>query len=383
MEPRRLHHRHPTLKKRNFAPVQKFLIIQTAFIGDVVLATALVEKLHAALPDAQIDFLVRKGNETLLTHHPFLHEVLVWNKQQHKLKNLRTLIRRIRRTKYDTVINVQRFTATGLLTAFSGAGQTIGFDKNPLSFLFTRKIPHVVSNPSGPALHEIDRNQLLIRELTGDSPGRPRLYPSKADFEKVEPYKGIPYITISPASVWFTKQYPAEKWAAFIRLLPPGYTVYLLGAPSDRPLCEKVISLAAGATQSENTTPAAGQPADEPPERAIINLSGQLSFLQSAALMKDAAMNYVNDSAPMHFASAVNAPVTAVYCSTIPAFGFGPLSAESYIVEIKEPLDCRPCGLHGYRACPKGHFHCAWKIADNQLLETLAGNSPSNLPHII
>jgi heptosyltransferase-2 len=99
--------------------------------------------------------------------------------------------------------------------------------------------------------------------------------------------------------------------------------------------------------------------------------------------MKEAAMNYVNDSAPMHFASAVNAPVTAVYCSTIPAFGFGPLSDKSFIVEIEEPLDCRPCGLHGYRACPRGHFHCAYKIQEVQLLQTLTDGSLSNLPHII
>jgi len=82
-------------------------------------------------------------------------------------------------------------------------------------------------------------------------------------------------------------------------------------------------------------------------------------------------MNYLNDSAPMHFASAVNAPVTAVYCSTIPGFGFGPLSDKKFILETKQLLDCRPCGLHGYKACPRGHFHCAWHIADEQLLATL------------
>jgi len=73
----------------------------------------------------------------------------------------------------------------------------------------------------------------------------------------------------------------------------------------------------------------------------------------------------------MHFASAVNAPVTAVYCSTIPAFGFGPVSDKSFIVEVQEKLDCRPCGLHGKRECPLGHFHCAKWIKDEQLLETL------------
>ena len=60
--------------------MQKLLVIQTAFIGDVVLATGLIEKLHQHFPGAMIDFLVRKGNETLLTGHPFLHEVLVWDK---------------------------------------------------------------------------------------------------------------------------------------------------------------------------------------------------------------------------------------------------------------------------------------------------------------
>jgi heptosyltransferase-2 len=103
----------------------------------------------------------------------------------------------------------------------------------------------------------------------------------------------------------------------------------------------------------------------------VINLCGQLSFLQSAALMKDALMNYVNDSAPMHFASAVNAPVTAIYCSTLPAFGFGPLSDNSRVVEIRENLYCRPCGLHGKKACPEGHFRCAYDINLAQLQSAL------------
>ena len=89
--------------------MQKILIIQTAFIGDVVLATALLEKWHGFYPEDQIDFLVRKGNEGLLDNHPFLHEVLIWNKKENKTKNLFQLLKKIRRTKYDKVINLQRF----------------------------------------------------------------------------------------------------------------------------------------------------------------------------------------------------------------------------------------------------------------------------------
>ena len=341
--------------------MQKILVIQTAFIGDVVLATALLEKLHAFFPDAGIDFLVRKGNEALLAGHPWLHETLVWDKKQNKLLNLWRMTRRIRREKYDKVINVQRFAATGILTAFSGAGETIGFDKNPLSRFFTHRVPHVISAavepgkiPEGPTVHEVQRNQALIAAFTDDRVARPRLYPSDTDIQKVAGYKGRRYITISPASVWFTKQYPARQWASFIGVLAERsrLTVYLLGAPGDRELCQSIMAMAVGSMD-------------------VINLAGELSFLQSAALMRDAVMNYVNDSAPMHFASALNAPVTAVYCSTIPGFGFGPLSDVSHIVEVEEPLSCRPCGLHGYKACPRGHFNCARHIQDRQLLQTL------------
>jgi heptosyltransferase-2 len=78
--------------------------------------------------------------------------------------------------------------------------------------------------------------------------------------------------------------------------------------------------------------------------------------------MKNADMNYVNDSAPMHLASAMNAKTTAIFCSTVPEFGFGPLADGARIVEITEKLDCRPCGLHGFKECPKGHFNCGNQI---------------------
>ena len=94
--------------------MQKFLIIQTAFIGDVVLATPLIEKLHDFFPEAQIDFLLRKGNEQLLTGHPFIHELLIWDKKKNKQRNLFRMLTRIRRNKYDKIINVQRFFATGI-----------------------------------------------------------------------------------------------------------------------------------------------------------------------------------------------------------------------------------------------------------------------------
>ncbi|MEX1187844.1 MAG: glycosyltransferase family 9 protein [Bacteroidia bacterium] len=319
--------------------MKKILLIQTAFIGDVILSTPILEALNKHYKNSEIDVVVRKGNETLFRGHPFIKRVLVWQKTESKYKNLMFLLIAIRRQKYDLVINCQRFAASGFLTAFSKGKVKIGFEKNPFARFFTYKIPHQI----GKGQHECERNLALLNPLGIQGDKRPRLYPPEA---KIIPKK--PYICIAPSSVWFTKQWPAQKWVELIRSFKIPYEVFLLGAASDKDLCEEIKS--------------------QVQDFDVKNMCGEFDLLQSAAFMGGAVMNYVNDSAPMHLCSAVNAPVSVVFCSTVPEFGFGPLSDNSTSIEVKEKLDCRPCGLHGYKACPKGHFNCAEKIEISQLL---------------
>jgi len=77
----------------------KLLVVQTAFIGDVILATPLIERLRQAYPGAVIDMVVRKGNESLLTGHPHLRKVYVWRKKEEKYRGLWRLVREIRRER--------------------------------------------------------------------------------------------------------------------------------------------------------------------------------------------------------------------------------------------------------------------------------------------
>ncbi len=317
--------------------MQKILVIQTAFTGDVILATAMVEYLAEKHPDAAIDFLLKKGNESLLDNHPYIRNVLVLDKSRGKFRSLKHLLKTIRSEQYDLVVNAHRFGSSGILTAFSGAGKTVGFKKNPFSFLFDKSVSHEISAGSR-NVHEVDRNMRLLTDLP-EKRIRPKLYPSASDFANVK--RERPYITMAPASVWFTKQYPEEKWVALIEAVVKEfpYDIVLIGGPGDHELCERIR------TKSGSDK--------------VDNKAGELSFLQSAALIKNAVMNYVNDSAPLHMASATNAPVAAIYCSTVPAFGFFPLSDKSFILETDRPLACRPCGLHGKKSCPEGHFACA------------------------
>ena len=318
------------------------MIIQTAFIGDAILVSALLEKLHTFFPNAQIDLLVRKGNDGLYTDHPFLNQLLVWNKKESKYGEMLRLIKEIRKTEYDHLINVQRFASTGFITWRAKAKEKIGYDKNPFSWCFDKNVKHRLDD-----VHEVDRLQDLIAHLTDKESARPRLYPTAAHEAEIANYTNGEYVCIAPTSVWFTKQLPAEKWVELIRSLPSELKVYLLGGPGDRKACE-AIRTASGLEK-------------------VSDLSGELSLLASAALIGKAKMNFVNDSAPLHLASAMNAPVRAVFCSTVPSFGFGPLSDDGKIIETEIDLDCRPCGLHGKSACPKGHFDCAKSIDINKL----------------
>lgn len=322
--------------------MKRILIIQTAFLGDVILATALAETLHQEFPGAEIDFLVKKQHASPLNNHPFLKNILLFDRQKNKFSEMLRLLKTIRSEKYDAIINVQRFFSSGFLTAFSGAKIRSGFSKNPMSCLYTYSSKHHLDN-----IHEIERNHQLISFAGIEKTLMPKVYISDEDHHAVEEYKKSPYICVAPASVWFTKQYPAEKWVEFLDSLPENINVYLLGSEADYTFCNKIL---------ETTI-----------HRNSVILCGKLNLIQSASLMKDAIMNYVNDSAPLHIASAMNAPVTAVFCSTVPGFGFGPLSNDSLVIETSEQLSCRPCGLHGHSSCPESHFKCAYTI-NNKIL---------------
>jgi heptosyltransferase II len=314
--------------------VKKILVIQTAFLGDVILATPIAENLKNNFPNCAIHYLVKKGNESLLDNHKFIDKVWTFDKSKGKFSNILRLSKTFKKEEFDIIYNLHRFASSGIIATLSKGKELFGFKKNPLSIFFTKSFPHEIGNGK----HEVDRNLALLGSLKCTPLIRkPSLFPSDSDREKVFSLKIKSYYCIAPASVWATKQMPKEKWVELLLKLSEKGKIYVLGSPSDYSFCQEII--------------------DESGSIAT-NLAGQLSLLQSAELMRDATRSFVNDSGPLHLASSVNAKVSAFFCSTIPAFGFGPLSDESKIMETEEQLECRPCGLHGYKACPKGHFKC-------------------------
>jgi len=338
--------------------VKRVLIIQTAFIGDVILATSLIEETRKRYPQAKIQFLLRSGNESLLQNHPYLEKLWVWNKKGGKYRNLFSLVNQIKQYEIDVILNVQRFFSSGLFTSLIPAKVKIGFKQNPLSFLFTKKvnhqIPHLHADSPYGAFHEVQRNIQLINAIDDreDILHDPKTYPPRLYFTpspkvsslQVEVQK---YIVIAPTSVWETKEWPITKWLELVQALSADFTVFIIGAPVDSIKASQLCI-----------------------HSNVINLCGQLSLLESAELMQKAHRVFVNDSAPMHLASSVNANVVAIYNSTIPEFGYYPISHFAHVVESKR-LDCKPCGVHGHNKCPLKHYQCAYDIQVQQLLDLI------------
>lgn len=319
----------------------RVLFIQTAFIGDAVLLSSMVRTWRQQRPDSTCEVLVRKGNGAMFAGHPDVAKVHEWAKVgRGRNRRLWQLLKAIRARKFDVVFNAHRHLSSGVLTAGSGAKFRVGYRTNPLSKFFTHRVLHRI----GDGRHEAERLVDLLRavepNLAASEPLKPRLFPSRSEAEAAESaLAGLvePFVLLAPGSQWFTKQWPPARWRRLVELLEAdGRTVVLFGGPAEAETLRACL-----------------------PESSAARMITHLSLMGAYALVERASVVVTNDSAPLHWASGANTPTLAVFCSTVPAFGFGPMADRAEIFESEEALDCRPCGLHGHKACPKGHFRCS------------------------
>jgi heptosyltransferase-2 len=165
--------------------------------------------------------------------------------------------------------------------------------------------------------------------------------------------------------VWATKRWPSYAALAVALLqLTFGdrrqYTdrVVVLGAASDAPLAAEI---------ARAVSEIGGPP--------VIDATGKLSLLGSAALLSRCRVLVTNDSAPLHLASAMNTPTVALFGPTVPGMGFGPLAEQQMILGRKE-LSCRPCHAHGPQQCPLGHWKCMRDLASDEVAQSVREISP-------
>jgi heptosyltransferase II len=323
------------------------LVIQTSFLGDMVLTTPLLAFLAESGP---VDVVATPPAATLLANHPAVRRVIPYDKRGSERGTLGfvRLAMRLRGERYQAAYLAQGSVRSGALAMVAGIPKRVGFDSSAGRTFYTHRLPYM----------EDDHHTRRLLSLAGGADAatgerlRPRLYPGQVERAAVDGLlEGVgPSTTLfalAPGSIWATK-----RWPRFVELaadLSRRGTIVTIGSAGDRDLAAAIDSAVDG--------------------RAI-DATGKLTLLASAELIGRSRVLVTNDSAPQHLASAMNTPTVAIFGPTVPAFGFGPLAHQSTVIGL-DTLACRPCDRHGPVSCPLGHWKCMRDIAVPSVVEAV------------
>jgi heptosyltransferase II len=328
------------------APGPALLVVQTSFLGDVVLTTPLVTALRRRLHPRRLAVLVRPEAVALLTGHPDVDEVLIDDKRgrDRGAAGLLRTARRLRAERFDVAVSAHRSWRTALLLAAARIPHRVGFRSARGTFLYHQRVPR------DPKQHDVERNLALTAAFGSGVATAPLALPvlpaATARAAAILPAGSGPLIGIAPGSVWATKRWTPEGFAAVIAgLAADGAHCVLLGGPADVALADDIGERAGG---------------------RVTVLAGRTDLATLIAVIDRLAVLVANDSAPMHIACARGVPVVAIFCATTPALGYGPYGPHATVVEAD--LACRPCGRHGGPRCPRGTDDCMRLVEPERVL---------------
>lgn len=331
----------------------KVLIIRLSSLGDVVLATPVVELLKKHHPTAEVDFLVKKEYSELLKGNGCLRRVIPFDgRGEHKrARGLLALISELKKEGYTHLIDLHGNLRSRIISALLWNSKICRYDKQAIKrrMLLRGFRPDI--------RHTVDAYLTALTPLLPEEAGlkpAPSIHISAEEergAEKLLHKSGFPdgsvLIGLNPSAKWPTKRWTEE---GFVNIGKRAVNelesrVLIFGGPDEKGLCERIAD-------------AIGHGA--------FSVAGKTGLKESAALMKRCRVFVTNDSGPMHMATAVGTPVVAIFGSTVKEFGFSPLGKS---VVVEKELKCRPCSLHGSERCPEGHFECMKGISADEVFE--------------
>ncbi len=334
----------------------RLLIVQTSFLGDVVLSTPVFAAVRRHYPAAHITVLVRPECAGVLRGHPAIDAVLIDDKRgrDRGVGALRT-VRRLRDAHFDLVLSLHKSLRTACVLAAARIPRRIGFRQSAGWFLYHRTASR------DPTRHDVERNLSLLAAIGIDpasAVSRPYVACTPEAGARLtcllaerEVAADRPLVGVAPGSAWATKRWTVEGYAALVRTLRDEMHVVpvLLGARADMECAAAIQRAAAG---------------------AAVDLVGQTDLEVLVAAIDRCRALVSNDSAPMHIAVARDIPVVAIFGPTTLRQGYGPYTDRAIVVE--RGLPCRPCGRHGGARCPIGTHACMREIAPHEVQRAVA-----------
>ncbi len=293
--------------------IKTILFITLSNLGDIILTTPVLEKLHDEFPGARVDVVTGAPGRDIFTAHPAVREVIDAKSCRGALGRMRQVFE-FRRRRYDLVVDLKKSLVPYL----------IGAKFRPRAFV--RRMP---------ALHKRDEHLSTLAGLVVDPFSDTRFFIPVMDDEKnyigkvMAPEEGRKTVVINPGAKSHLKRWDEAKYAALSdRLVSElGCRVFMTGTEDDAEAVSRLI---------------------ERVKEPVTDLCRKTSIGALAELMRRADLVITNDSAPLHVASAVNAPTVAIFGPSDER-KYGPLADRSRV--IKPDVPCRPCGRP---LCAKG-----------------------------
>jgi len=324
------------------------LIIRLSSLGDILLTTPVLRLLREHCPVARIDFLTKAAYKDLLCANPCVDRVLLFDPQQGFRQTLHTL----RQTRYDVVVDLHRTLRSRLLFRGLMAERKLTYAKRTvrrallvhLGWNTLRAMTPVPELYAAPLRHLGLTAPLppVEMHLTPASRETMRTYVRQALPHSVE----RPLLALAPGARWPTKRWPVERFAAVAQELAQTQraAVVVLGGVEDVPLAQELCQRL---------------------RVPVLDSTGKLSLMHTAALLQQCRLLLSNDSGLMHMATALRVPVVAIFGPTVQEFGFYPFKACTQV--ISADLPCRPCSTKGSARCPRGHHQCMQQVTVAQV----------------
>ena len=297
----------------------KILIIHTAFIGDIVLSTPLIQKLKDLYPKSEIDYLTLPTNQSVLYNNPNLNEIILYDKKgkDKGIKGFLKVLKILKQKKYDYAVIPHRFIKSILLAKLAKIPDIVGFDVATGSSLLDKKVHYDMKK------HEVERLLNLVEYEREKIPVR--IYPAKENFVKIEKMlknsgytgkKEQKLILVAPGSQRPEKMWPIEKYREIIERLKKNknYFIGITGSKSEKEL-----------------------PLNFEKDKNVIDFRGEISLVEFGALISKADVVVGNDSSPIHIASGFEKPfVIGIFGPGKRSLGFFPWTEKSNVIEDNE-----------------------------------------------
>ena len=297
----------------------KILIIHTAFIGDIVLSTPLIQRLKDMYPESEIDYLTLPTNKSVISNNPNLNEIILYDKkgQDKGIKGFLRVLKILKQKKYDYAVIPHRFIKSILLAKLAKIPDIVGFDVATGSSLLDKKVHYDMKK------HEVERLLNLVGYEGKKIPVR--IYPAKENFVKIEKMLTISgytgkkeqkLILVAPGSQRPEKMWPIEKYREIIERLKKNknYFIGITGSKSEKEL-----------------------PLNFEKDKNVIDFRGEISLVEFGALISKADVVVGNDSSPIHIASGFEKPfVIGIFGPGKRSLGFFPWTEKSNVIEDNE-----------------------------------------------